>query len=448
MSDVQGIILHNILKDPNSSIEIWPKLKVYFFNTDYSQLYIAISKYYNKYHKLPSFEELKITTRDEALIQKIRALELLSVSEDIDNIIATEALTDQFTQDEALDQLLVFLDKLPYYDSSDVKKKFAEILQHLEEKTNNSEDIILMNELFVIDVQEIHNKVALGLNNELDAKTGGVALTELFMIGGHRGSGKTVAACNIGVNQYKQGNVGLFFSIEMRHREIFNRFISILAKVDNTRLRRMCCTPEELDRIARTRSDMFEDSEEVYQDYLKHKEYEKFEINLIKSKKLKPDNQLIIVDNQNLTLADIDMNIQKFKNQFGDKLKTVVVDYVNQINVPDIYNWQTQIRLSKELKGFARKHDIVLVTPYQTDSGGEARFAKGLLDAADVATKLVAKDDYINFTSTKTRNIAPFDFNAPVDWNTFEMLATDAIIEKEESEEANDKEKAGDIPWT
>ena len=447
MSDVQGIILHNILKDPSSSIEIWPKLKVYFFNSDYSQLYITIYKYYNKYQKLPSFEELKITTREEALINKIRALELLSVPEDIDNLIVVEALVDQFTQNETLDKLLEFLDKLPTYDSLEIKSQVAELLQHLEERTNNAEDIILMNDVFVIDAEEVHNKIPLGLNNELDAKTGGMALSELIMIGGHRGSGKTIVASNVIANQYTHGNVTIIFSIEMRYREIFNRIISILAEVDNTRLRRMCCTPDELDRIAIVRSGMFVDSEEVYEDYKKHKDYEKFEIDLLRSKKLKPDNQIIIIDNQNLTLADIDMNIQKFKNQFGDRLKTSVIDYVNQIDIPDIYNWQSQIMLSKKLKSYARKYDMVLVTPYQTDKSGEARFAKGLLDAADVAMNLEAHDKYINFKSTKTRNIAPFEFNSPTDWTTFKMSPLDAILETEENKKEG-SETPQDVPWT
>lgn len=445
MSDVAGIVLHNILKHPEESVDIWPKLKLYFFNSEYSQIYVTISKYYDKYHKLPSFESLKITLRDESLIQKIRALELLSVDEDIDNDIATEALTDQYTQQETLDQLYTFVEKLPQYDSIEIKQKFAEILLYLEEKTDTSEEVYLMNDIFVIDKQEVHNKVPLGLNNQHDALTGGNALTELIMIGGHRGSGKTVAGCNVTTNQYKQGNIGLFFSIEMRYREIFNRIISILAGVDNNKIRRMVCNETDLERIAEVRSGMFMDSQEIFQDYLKHKNYEQFEIDLIRTKKLNPENQIIIVDNQNLTLADIDMNITKVKNQFGDKLKTVVVDYVNQINIPDIYNWQTQIRLSKELKAMARKHDIVMVTPYQTDKQGEARFAKGLLDAADVSMNLEAHEDYISFSSTKTRNIAPFQYNAPVDWKTFEIYPTDAILDKGGDAEV---EKAEDIPWT
>ena len=190
---------------------------------------------------------------------------------------------------------------------------------------------------------------------------------------------------------------------------------------------------------------MFVDSEEVYHDYLQHKEYEKFEIDLIKSKKLKPDNQLIIVDNQNLTLADIDLNIQKFKSQFGDRLKTVTVDYVNQINIDDLYAWKTQIWLSKKLKSFARKYEIVMVTPYQTDKTGEARLSKGILDAADIACNLTANDDFINIASTKTRNMGKFDFNAPINWNTLKMLPTDAIIK--EAEPAGEEEVSDTQAW-
>ena len=132
------------------------------------------------------------------------------------------------------------------------------------------------------------------------------------------------------------------------------------------------------------------------------------------------------------------MNIQKFKQKHGDKLKSVVVDYVNQIQTPDIFDWKNQISLSKGLKKIARKHDIVMVTPYQTDTTGEARFAKGLLDAADVAANLEATDDYITFTSTKTRNIAPFQFNSPINWDTFALEATDAVIDTGDGEKVDD----------
>jgi len=438
VSDVAGIVLHNVLKNPESSIEIWPKLKIHFFNSDYEEIFRSINKYYNKHNTLPTFTDLKVTLREQSIIQKIVALEILDVSDDIDNIIATEALTDQYTQDETLNQLSKFVDNIPSFDTLEVKEELANILLDLEQKTETSEEIFLMNDIFLIDNEEIHNRVPLGLNNSFDAMTGGLSLTELIMIGGHRGSGKTVAACNIAINQYSQGNVVLFFTIEMRYREIFNRFISILSDVDNNKLRNMRCDLNDYIKIAKTRSEMFIDSEEVLQDFIKHKDYERFEIDLVKSKRLKTDNQLIIIDNQSLTMADIDLNITKFKMQFGDKLKVAVVDYVNQIQTPDIFDWKNQILMSKGLKTLARKHNIIMVSPYQTDTTGEARFAKGLLDAADVAANLEATDDYIKFSSTKTRNIAPFEFNAPINWDTFALSPNDAILEDKDGEGAED----------
>ena len=446
MADVAGIVLFNILKDPENSLDVWPKLKHYFFNTEYSRIYVAILKYYNKYNTLPSFEQLKLTLRDENLLQKIKALEYLPVPEDIDNEIAAEALADQYTQEETLDLLSEFISKIPTYDTDEIKKNLSEVVLTLEERTDNSEQIVLMNDLFVVDEEELHNKIPLGLNNTFDADSGGIALTELYMIGGYRGSGKTVGGCNVAINQYRQGNVGIVFSIEMRKREIFDRYISILSGVSNGNIRKMICNQTELESIAKVRTDMFLDGEEVFQDYLNHSNYEKFEIDLIKSKKLKPDNQLVIVDNQHLTLADVDMNIQKFKTQFGNKLKVVVVDYLNAINIEKKFEWQTQITISNKLKELARKYDIVLVTPYQTDAQGEARFSKGILDKADVAVNLKANNDYITWESTKTRNIAPFKYNSPVNWDTFEIFPQDAVL-PEDTSENKEGEKASDTPW-
>ena len=318
MSDVAGIVLHSILKNPESVLEIWPKLKIQFFNSDYSQIFVAISKYYNKYQEIPSFEALKITTRDQSLVNKLQALEFLPVSEDIDVDIAVDALKDQFTQEETLDQLSNFVDKLVTYDSSETKLKLAEVLQHLEEQTDTSEEVCLMNDLFLFDEEEILSRIVLGLNNTFDANTGGMGLTELLMLGGHRGSGKTVVGCNLATNQYKAENSCLFFSIEMRKREIFTRFMSILSGVSNEKIKLNRCDKAELEIVAKTRADMFTDSEEVFRDYLKHEDYKKFEVDLIESKQLTP-NQIITIDNQGLTIADIDLNIQKFKAIHGDR---------------------------------------------------------------------------------------------------------------------------------
>ncbi len=64
MAEVAGIVLYSILKNPERTLELFPKLKLQFFNSDFLSIYVAISQYYNKYQKIPTFETLKITTRD------------------------------------------------------------------------------------------------------------------------------------------------------------------------------------------------------------------------------------------------------------------------------------------------------------------------------------------------------------------------------------------------
>ncbi len=132
---------------------------------------------------------------------------------------------------------------------------------HMEELVDHSEEIFLMDELFLMDEEDLHRRVALGLNNTFDADTGGMELTNLVMVGGHRGSGKSLTACNIACNQYEAGEVALFFTIEMRAKEINQRIMSILSGVSNTALKNQRCTPLEMEAVASVRKDFFVDSE-------------------------------------------------------------------------------------------------------------------------------------------------------------------------------------------
>lgn len=429
--DIGGLVLFKILSNPSESIEAWSKLKISFFSNEYTSIYSSIIKYYNKYAVLPSFDDLEVVTRDGLLKSNLKALSKLEYPDDIALDSAVEALIDEYTQTETLKKLDQFLDSITLLDSEEIKHELANILLHLEEKTHTSEKICLMSDITVLEDDEATaTQVPLGFNNRFDAEIR-ASTSELIMIGGMRGSGKSNVALNIYTSQYEQGNVGLYFSIEMNKREVFNRTIAMLAQVPAIKLRNGNLTDAELLRIAKVRADMFLNSEKLYETFLTDQDYKTFEYNLIKNYELKPDNQLIIVDNSRLTLADIDMNIQKFKSQFGEKLKVVVVDYVNQIEIEDIYNWQQQVTLSKQLKNFARKYDVIMITPYQINKEGEARFSKGLLDAADIAMVLNPGDDFIKFDSTKVRHSAPFSITSGIDWNTLKIHPQEHIIQEE-----------------
>ena len=148
---------------------------------------------------------------------------------------------------------------------------------------------------------------------------------------------------------------------------------------------------------------------------------------------------MIIVDDRDLTLSSIDLHIGKAKAKFGDKLKVVVVDYVNQIVLEgaDQYDWKPQIEVSKKLKNLARKYEVVMVSPYQIDKDGEARFAKGILDAADIALVMEAHDkesNAVSFETTKIRGGKEMAFTCPIDWDTLRI--SPQSVDKPSSKEA------------
>lgn len=433
--DIAGVLLKLILQNPADSLEVWSKLKLCYFNSTYLGIYTNVSKFYTEHSKIPSFIELETKIREPSNRASLVALDKLEIPDELDIHILYEALVDEYTQNQTLDKLSEFLDNINLLSSEEIKDNIANILLFLEEKTHSSENVFLMSDFCSLGEDDLGDRIPLGINSSLDYHSGGFMSTDLLMIGGPRGSGKSVVACNISCNQFKEGNVGLFFSIEMPGIEIYHRNLAILSGVEHDKIRNNRLEFSDYDKLARTRITFFEDAESVYENFLEHKDFNKFDRELVTSKKLKEDNQIIIIDNQGLTIADIDLQMHKTKAQFGDKFKVCVVDYVNQIVIPEAimsdgqYDWKSQIVLSKQLKDLARKHNVCVVTPYQIDAKGEARFSKGLLDAADVAFTLEANDDYIKFKTTKSRSFSGLEFNSKMSWDTLTVHEEEFEIE-------------------
>jgi replicative DNA helicase len=457
MSDVSAIVLHKLLAE--RSIEVWSKLKLTFLDAAYTSLYSSISKHYEKYGEIPSFEELDLVVREGSGKNTLAAVKLVSAP-DISAEVAVDALMDQYTQNQTILLLEKFVDKIPVYDTAEIKDNLANIVLHLDEKTLTTEGVYTMADILLFRDEEklAIERVHLGINNTFDAVLGGCARQELIMIGGQRGSGKSIISSNIVCNQYEAGNTAVYFSIEMIAHETLERKLAMLSDVPYMMLKQNTLLPSDVLKVVKTRAAMFEDADDLVMQYLDHRDKFKFEAELVKTKKLKQDNQMIIIDDRALTLSSIDLHLGKLKSKFGNKLTVAVVDYVNQIVVEgmDQFEWKTQVVVSKRLKELARKHEVVMVTPYQIDATGEARFAKGLLDAADIAMTLKAHEGAISFNTTKIRGGPSMQFASPINWSTLK-LSSDAI-DPPKSEEKEKKpriknaahkteEQAGDIPW-
>jgi len=423
--DTSAVVLNKLLAEQN--LDIWSRLKLVFLDPAYSSLYGAINKHYEKYGAIPSFDDLELTLREGPTTKTLATLRLTEVPE-VTAEVALDALIDQYTQNETIKLLDKFIDKLPVYDSDEIKENLATIALTIEEKTHTSEKVFTMADMMMFrhpdDLEK--ERVYLGLNNNFDAVLGGVARQELVLIGGKRGSGKSITSSNIFVNQYESGNSSIYFSIEMTAYETMERNLAILAGVSLQRLKQNKLTDEEVFKVVKTRAGMFQGADSTVMEFMRHRDRFKFEETLVRNHQLKTDNQMIIVDDRDLTLSSIDLHVGKAKAKFGDKLKVVVVDYINQIVLEgsDQYDWKPQIEVSKRLKNLARKYEVVMVSPYQIDATGEARFAKGILDAADIALVMEAhskEQQAISFETTKIRGGKEMSFTSPIDWDTLRI---------------------------
>jgi len=460
--DISAIVLHKLLSERN--LDVWAKLKLVFLDPAFSSLYSAINKYYDKYSNIPSFDELEITLREGPALKTLAAVKLAD-EPDISADVAVAALLDQFTQNEAIKLLDKYLDKLPQYDTTEIKENLAGIVLALDDKTLTTEGVYNMADimLFQSDADLARERVHLGFNNTFDATLAGVARQELILVGGKRGSGKSITCSNVFVNQYEGGKTSVYFTIEMTARETLDRNLAILAGVNHQNIKHGNLTDEELLKLVKARAGMFVEADDLVEDFKRHRNKFKFELDLVKTKVLKQDNQMIIIDDRALTITSLDLHLGKIKAKFGDNFAVAVVDYLNQIQIEgqSMFDWQPQVLVSKKLKELARKHDIAIFSPYQIDASGEARFAKGILDAADVALLMEAHDksqNAISFETTKIRGSREMKFTSPMNWDTLRISPQSIEAPQAPAEpikKASGKKKetikrddtSADIPW-
>ena len=459
--DISAVVINKLLTEKN--LDVWSKLKLAFLDPAYSSVYSLVTKYYDKYSTIPSFDDLDAIAR-EGLAQKTLATLRLIDETDITAEVALDALIDQYTQNQTIILLDKFIDKLPLYDSVEIKENLAGIVLTLDEKTLTTEGVYTMSDImvFVRPDELAKNRVHLGLNNTFDSVLGGVARQELILIGGKRGSGKSITCSNIMINQYESGNASIYFTIEMEAHETLQRNMSVLANVNHQNLKNGTLTDAEMLLVVKARAGMFDESDHLVKEFVKDRDQFKFEESLVRECALKETNQMVIIDDRALTLTSIDLHLGKMKARFGDKFTVCVIDYLNQIVVEGAsqFDWQPQIVISKKLKELARKYEIVVVSPYQIDDKGETRFAKGILDAADIALLMEAnakEDNAMSFETTKIRGAKEMRFTSGMDWDTLRIspvsIEKPAAPEKEKPKDkmkragAEVQEGASDLPW-
>lgn len=125
------------------------------------------------------------------------------------------------------------LDTSTIYEPTHVSEMVAEWIDLADQRANNDERVV-------------GQKTGI---KSLDEQIVGIGKTWLFVLAGRPSHGKSLFAQLIANNISLDGEV-LFMSMEMTNREIMDRFVAMLAKVDPTDIRRASLTQEQWSRVA------------------------------------------------------------------------------------------------------------------------------------------------------------------------------------------------------
>lgn len=419
-------------------MDTWAECEKHYFPAEYVSIWNVLDKYVQEHNILPSFEALQLSIRDGKLREKFSSLKQ-SESIDIDAPTLLEYLKNEYTQIEIMAQLEEFLENTVAVESAaESIEAIQSIVMDLEDKVQLKPPGENMQKMELLASEEdLQRSLPLSLNDEYDSQIQ-FRPTDLILIGGRRGAGKSLSCANIATNVYEQGKSAIYFTIEMTAQSIMQRCCAIATGIPAGHLKNGNMSFAEWEQVAKWWSSRFEEGEGSYTEYLGHRDFRKFHKELTKHP-LK-DHQLDIVYDPSLSLANIRTELDKKVKKLQPQV--IIVDYINQVkrghavsNRMGQYDWTEQIEVSKALKTFAQEYNVPVISPYQIDASGEARFAKGILDAADAAFVLNThdkEDNAITFECTKMRDEEEISFTSVMDWTSLKMGPESAIISDSE----------------
>tara|TARA_Y100000592_G_scaffold23979_1_gene37411 strand:- start:5761 stop:7116 length:1356 start_codon:yes stop_codon:yes gene_type:complete len=406
--------------------ESWGNLRENYLSAEYQSLYKVIDTHIKNFNGLPTFEDLKLSIRDRKLQEKVFAIEAVEV--DVDAWVLLEYLKNEYTQVEILDELDSFIDKTVAISNAEEN---VEALQNIVLDIGDRVDLKPpeenMQTIALFDSEKDLKKfLPLGLNDDYDQSMK-FSPRDLVLVGGRRGAGKSLTCVNIANNVYNQGRSSIYFTIEMDSRSILQRMCALGARIPISRLATRNLTTTEWNRVGEWWAGRFEGGTELLPEFYDNKDFDGFHKKL-QTLPLNNDRQLDVVYDPVLSLAKIRQELESrvAQRDYG----VIIVDYLNQVkrsNAPSRsgqYDWTEQIEVSKTLKSMAQEYEVPVFSPYQTDNTGEARFAKGILDAADAAFTIETwspEDECITFNCTKMRSAKMEGFTSVMDWETLKI---------------------------
>ena len=429
--------------------DTWSYLRKHYLPNEYHTIFSIIDGHSQKYHSVPTFEDLKFEIRDSATQEKLLAIEALEVEAEPSMLL--QYLKNEYTQKEILYSLEKYIDhSISFEDAEESVSHLHQIVLDIEEKVELEQPQESMQRISLFPAEdELEKYLPLGMNSAFD-EAFTFSPRDFILVGGRPGAGKSITCCNIANTVYESGKSAIYFTIEMDSREILQRCCSIATGVPHERIRKRNLSVTEWQLVANWWANRFVDPDEKLKQYEDHRDFDRLHYDLKTNCELLPTQQLDVVYDASITLSKIRAELDT-KVKSAMDVGVILVDYINKVkrsNLPSRagqYDWTEQIEVSKALKAMAQEYEVPVYSPYQIDATGEARFAKGILDAADAAFTIdtwTTEDAIMTFNCTKMRSGKMGTFTSTMDWETLKIGPESALTpdEKEENEHKTGEE--------
>lgn len=455
--DIQKASIRRLLD--TQSTDFYNKLVHKFFTDTNMILFVKIQKFYEQHMRIPTSQEFYELQKSGHTREYLEA-QIFTEStkaEFLSSEFLADQLQDYYIREETINWMDKFIGQLENLERGEIIDKIQAHILDLHKFLPDGDELFDVARMDLIQDQERFTTFSSGLSTAYDAVNGGFGLQELIMFGGRRGSGKSIITLNAAKHQFLNNNNSVaFFSIEMRFVEVYYRLMSMLSGVSFMKFFKNELTAEDKLVIAKTKLDTFYEtcgeSEALYTKLIRDGSIKDFDFALRSGQVPFKSKRFHIIDDVNLSIPKIDHYLNMLTKKYD--VRATVVDYLNIIKVEDRMDWKSQIGLADSLKVLSRKYDQMVMSPYQIDATGEARFAKGVLDSADRSFRFTPADmnedpNILPFEITKIRNGKSMKFDVHMDWDCLKVIpekSSDVIGGKILNKYGNDvKENVGDL---
>jgi replicative DNA helicase len=258
-------------------------------------------------------------------------------------------------------------------DDAESAVRDAQAVLFAVSETGLHRDIVRLDEAirrYMEQISERGDQPSLGVPTglaTLDAKTGGLQPSDLILVAGRPGLGKTsLALCFVEHAALTHGKTCAIFSLEMSEMQVVQRLISMTAEIDGNRIRRGRLSIDELTLISQA-SDRLQQAP-VY-----------------------------VEESSRLTVTEILAKSRRLQAERG--LDLLVIDYLQLIEgAKDEENRVQEVaKISRGLKSIARELQIPVVAISQLSRQIETRGTEPMLSDLRDSGSLEADADLVMF---------------------------------------------------